>query len=221
MNERTISAVVFDMDGVLLDTERLSARCWSEIADELGIPDIDRVYKRCIGRTTPDTMEILREEYGDSLDLDDLYERSRQRIFKYIREDGIPVKPQAGEVLRGLSNRGVPLALASSTRYDTVCAQLKMAGLYEYFNVIIGGDNIANGKPAPDIYLAACESLGVRPENAAAVEDSFNGIRSAHSAGLYTIMIPDMLEPDEELLKLIDLKAKDLKEAFDILDITI
>lgn len=221
MNERKITAVVFDMDGVLLDTERLSAKCWAEIADERGIPDIDRVYKLCIGRTTPDTYEILRREYGDAIDLDELYECSRQRIFKYIDEDGIPVKPQAAEVLRGLSERGVPLALASSTKYETVCRQLKMAGLYEYFNVIIGGDKIANGKPAPDIYLAACESLGVDPKNCAAVEDSYNGVKSARSAGLYTVMVPDILEPTEEILPFIDLKANDLKEAFTKIDITI
>ena len=158
----------------------------------------------------------MGETYPD-IDVEEVYGELRQVMHCTIAEDGLPVKPYAEDILKALKERGVPTALASSTRQVTVEAQLEMAGFTQYFDAVIGGDAIEHSKPAPDIYLAACEKLGVFPEKAAAVEDSFNGVRSASSAGLYTVMVPDLLQPDDEMKGLADVIAADLNEAKELL----
>ena len=210
-----IEAVVFDMDGVLFDTERLCLRVWKIVGERHGIEGIEDIFPLCIGRTTPDTKRIITEHYS-GLDIDPLYEEIRDVMKQLIAEEGLPKMPHAEEVLNGLKASGMPLALASSSRYETVSRELKMAGFYDYFKVIIGGDLVENGKPAPDIYLKACELLGVKPENAAAVEDSFNGVRAAHAAGMVTIMVPDMAQPDEEMRGIASNICKDIREVLQI-----
>lgn len=210
-----MEAIVFDMDGVLFDTERLCLRAWKIVAERHGIEGIEEVFPLCIGRTTPDTKQIILDRYGD-IDIDPMYEEIRAEIKRIIADEGLPKMPYAEEVLTELSRRGIPLALASSTRYATVCTQLKMAGFYDFFKVIVGGDMVECGKPAPDIYLKACELMGVSPEGAAAVEDSFNGIRAAKAAGMYAVMVPDMVKPDEEMKSLADVICDDLRGILDI-----
>ena len=214
--EKKLSAVVFDMDGVLFDTERLCLIVWKKIAEKYGLDKVEEVYHKTIGRTTADTKIIVAETYPD-IDVEEVYGELRQVMHCTIAEDGLPVKPYAEEILIALKERGVPTALASSTRQATVEAQLEMAGFTKYFDAVIGGDTIEHSKPAPDIYLAACERLGVKPEEAAAVEDSFNGIRSAHAAGLYAVMVPDLLQPDDEMKTLADVIAADLNEAKEVI----
>ncbi len=209
--EKKLSAVVFDMDGVLFDTERLCLIVWKKIAKKYGLENVEMVYHKTIGRTTPDTKRIVAETYPD-IDVETVYGELRLAMHCTIAEDGLPVKPYAEDILKALKEKNVPVALASSTRQVTVEAQLEMAGFTQYFDAVIGGDSIGHSKPAPDIYLAACEKLGVSPETAAAVEDSFNGVRSAHSAGLYTVMVPDLLTPDDEMKSLADVIAADLDE---------
>ena len=116
------------------------------------------------------------------------------------------------EILEYLKENRIPTALASSTRRTAVMEHLDRAGITSYFQKIICGDMVEHGKPAPDIYLKACEELGVAPGQALAVEDSFNGIRSAYAAGLYTVMVPDQLPPTEEILALVDKKCDSLTE---------
>lgn len=212
MESSRISAVVFDMDGVLFDTERLTLIVWKQIAKRHGLENIEEVYHKAIGRTTEKTKLLVHEAYP-GLDVDALYSELRELMRSTIAEQGLPIKPYSREILEALREKKIPLALASSTRYETVKAQLGMTGYIDYFDVVIGGDMAEHSKPAPDIYIKACEKLGIAPDKAAAVEDSFNGIRSASVAGLYTVMVPDILQPDDELLKLVDAKCTDLNEA--------
>ena len=212
MESSRISAVVFDMDGVLFDTERLTLIVWKQIAKRHGLENIEEVYHKAIGRTTEETKLLVHEAYL-GLDVDALYSELRKLMRSTIAEQGLPIKPYSREILEALREKKIPLALASSTRYETVKAQLGMTGYIDYFDVVIGGDMAEHSKPAPDIYIKACEKLGIAPDKAAAVEDSFNGIRSASVAGLYTVMVPDILQPDDELLKLVDAKCTDLNEA--------
>lgn len=121
-------------------------------------------------------------------------------LFHEIADtEGIPVKPGAAELLQYLSEEKVPLGLASSTRLAVVTQELQAAGLYDYFQVVVGGDLLKNSKPAPDIYLMTCERMGALPENTYAIEDSYNGIRSAHSAGMRPVMVPDLTPATEEM----------------------
>lgn len=197
-----ISAVVFDMDGVLLDTERICRICWTRAARELGMADIERAYKACVGTNVNDTIEILKKQYGAEFDAHGFYSRTSDLFHDIEKEQGIPLMPSVKECLDTLRATRMRIAVASSTRTQTVHRQLKAAGLFDYFETITCGDTVVHSKPAPDIYLNACASLGLAPQSCIAVEDSPNGIRSAHSAGMKCIMVPDQIEPTDGIRKI-------------------
>lgn len=215
-----LDGIIFDMDGVILDTEALSMRCWKVVGDRYGLENVEHNIRLCIGRSTKDTKRIIREAYGDKVDLEQLYAESRQVIKEAFEREGIPVKDGAREVLKWLHDSGVRLALASSTSYDTVVREMREVGIIDCFDVIVGGDMVENSKPQPDIYLLACKKLGVEPQNTLAVEDSLNGIISASAAGMIPILIPDLIRPDEEMLKKAYVKLDSLMELKDKLSAT-
>lgn len=198
----SVPAVIFDMDGTIFDSERLVLDCWERIGKKHGIGDIREVFIRCIGTNHVRTQEIIYGHYGSDFPYKKFSEESSRLFHEAADKEGIPLKPGAEEILRYLSENKVPLGLASSTRLASVTQELQAAGLYAFFQVLVGGDLIKNSKPAPDIYLMACERLGILPEDTYAIEDSYNGIRSAHSAGMRPIMVPDLLPETEEMLHL-------------------
>ncbi len=198
MRQADIS-VVFDMDGTIFDTERLVLDCWEQVGERHGIPGIREVFIRCIGTNSARTQEIVYEHYGKDFPYEKFSGESSVLFHEIADTEGIPVKPGAAELLKYLSENKVPLGLASSTRLAVVTQELQAAGLYDYFQVVVGGDLLKNSKPAPDIYLMTCGRMGVVPENTYAIEDSYNGIRSAHSAGMRPIMVPDLLPATEEM----------------------
>lgn len=197
--ERSNIAVIFDMDGTIFDSERLVLECWERIGEKYGIPDIGEVFMRCIGTNKVRTQEIVFSHYGKDFPYERFSEESSVLFHERTERGGLPVKPGAREILAYLREQEVSLGLASSTRLAVVTQELKEAGLYEYFQTVVGGDLLKNSKPAPDIYLMACERMNVCPENTYAIEDSYNGIRSAHAAGLHPIMVPDMMPATEEM----------------------
>ena len=197
-------AFVFDMDGVIFDSERAVIESWKIIAPQYGITDIEEHCYSVIGRNADMTRKLFKERYGDELPYDEMVSRRREIIWKMFEENKVAVKPGVRELLGFLKENGFKIALASSTAYDLVARELKIAELIDYFDEIVCGNMVSRSKPAPDIFLEACRRIGVEPGNCVAVEDSFNGIRAAHSAGLYTIMVPDLLAPDEEIKSLCD-----------------
>lgn len=200
--KKSAPAIIFDMDGTILDSERLVLDCWERIGKKHGIPDIREVFIRCIGTNNVRTQEIIYGHYGRDFPYKKFSEESSLLFHEVADKEGIPLKPGAEEILMYLSENRIPLGLASSTRLASVTQELRAAGLYAYFQVVVGGDLIKNSKPAPDIYLMACERLGVLPQNTYAIEDSYNGIRSAHSAGMHPVMVPDLLPETEEMRNL-------------------
>lgn len=211
MDTKEIKAVVFDMDGVLLDTETICDKTWDIAAKELGLDQMTEAKKRCLGTSKNDTALILNEIYGKDFDIDAFMERTGEIFHEIEEKNGIGKMFWAKESLEALKEN-YRIALASSTREKTVRRQLKDAGLLEFFETITTGDMVEHSKPEPDIYLKACKSLHLSPENCIAVEDSPNGIKSAKNAGMKTVMIPDRIEPDEKTKKLCDAVFKNLKE---------
>lgn len=214
-------AVVFDMDGVIFDSERLVLECWSEIADRRGIENIEEAMRECLGVNAVQTKEIMLRRYGREFPYD-AFRKEASALF-HERYDGgrLPLKKGVRELLSYLKDRGIKIALASSTREKIVRQELSDAGILDYFEQVICGDMVERSKPAPDIYLKACEALGVTPAEAYAVEDSYNGIRSANAAGLLAIMVPDLSEPTPEMERLAVRILPDLAEVVRYMDKTL
>ncbi len=192
-------AIVFDMDGVLIDSERLVLKAWQHVGEELGLPDLSDIFHKALGTTHAHTATLFAESFGESFDYIGFRDRVRAYFYNVLTANGAPLKAGVIELLDWLKAEGWHIGLASSTREVGVRLNMERTGLISYFDVLIGGDMLKASKPAPDIYLRACAELGVSPQEAYAVEDSFNGIRSAHAAGMHAIMVPDMVPANEEM----------------------
>lgn len=212
-----MKAVVFDMDGVLFDTEKLCLDSWSHVAKEQGFEGMEEVFEQCIGLNANDTKNLILNYYGQDFPYDSFRVKASEWFWEYIRKKGLPIKTGVKKILPYLQQEGYQIGLASSTRYESVVACLKRADIIDYFSVIVTGDMIEHSKPQPDIYLLACKKLGVEPEEAYAIEDSPNGIRSASAAGMKAIMVPDMLLPDAEMKRLSHVICQDLNEVIKFL----
>lgn len=210
-----MKAVVFDMDGVLFDTEVLCMKAWVAVAEKLGLPGMEQVFPKCIGCNANGSRRYVMEAYGEDFDYAGFRAQASDWFWDYIRKNGLPVKPGAEEILRWLKEDGWIIGLASSTKRSTVVDHLEHAGMRDYFSTVVTGDMVEHGKPEPDIYLMACRELAAEPAAAYAIEDSPNGIRSAHAAGMMPLMVPDMLAPDEEMRALsVDI----FKDLYGVLD---
>lgn len=207
-----MKTVVFDMDGVLFDTERLCLESWAFIAKKQGFEGMEAVFEQCIGLNGNDTRELVLNHYGPDFPYDTFKVQASEWFWEYIHQNGLPIKPGVREILPYLKQSGYQVGLASSTKYESVVNHLKRAEIIDYFSVIVTGDMVEHSKPRPDIYLLACEKLQVNPSEAYAIEDSPNGIRSAAQAGMKPIMVPDMVAPDAEMEQLSFLICKDLVE---------
>lgn len=207
-----MKAVVFDMDGVIFDTEKLCYDSWCAVAKEHDIPDMDIVFPKCIGTNSRDTRQIVMDHYGPDFEYDVFSKEADGRFWEYIETKGIPVKKGVKELLEFLKKSGYQIALASSTKRASVEFHLSGVGILEYFQSLTTGDMVTHSKPDPEIYRLACESLGVEPAEAYAIEDSYNGIRSAYAAGMKPIMVPDLIPPNEEMEEKAHVILKDLLE---------
>ena len=207
--------VVFDMDGVIFDSERGCLNIWKELAEENGLKDMEKVFIRCIGTTVVSTRKILKDAYGEDFDVEYFQKEASVRFHEKYDDGRLPMLPGAKEVLEYLKDNGYIVGLASSTREATVKQQLTDAGLIGYFDHITCGDMLKVSKPEPDIYLLACKNLNVLPKEAIAIEDSYNGIRSAHRAGMLPIMVPDLIPADEEMK---ELSFKIFNNLFEVID---
>ena len=213
-----IQAVIFDMDGVIFDTERLALKVWMRTAEELGIPDIELLYPSCIGTNYARTQEILYDRYGSSFPQKEFTDRVR-KYFKEATYGGLPVKPGAEELLSQLKVQHTPTALASSTASEIVRQELEDADLIGYFDALICGDMVRHSKPDPEIFLKAGEAVNAEPSGCLVIEDSFNGVRACKASGLYTVMVPDIIRPDDEMRELADVILPSLKEVQDFLNL--
>lgn len=200
--ETALKTVVFDMDGVLFDTEALVLSCWKLVGEKYGLKDIEEAFRRCIGTNSAQTRKIVCDFWGEALDYEKFRREASYVFRRKVDAHGIPVKRGARELLSYLKVNGYRTGLATSTRRQAAEQELEQAGLLRFFPVIVGGDMVTHSKPHPEIYFRACRELGVDPSQAFAIEDSYHGVRSAHAAGMRVFMVPDLIEPDEEMAEL-------------------
>jgi len=207
-----IEAVIFDMDGILFDSERIITSCWYDQAEALHIPreKMQIAVEGCIGLNRNDTQVFFENLFGDEVDYPAFREMTHQRFNEEVTQKGLPVMKGAYEILEFLEKTPLKIGLASSSRTENVWKHIRNHQMDHYFEVVVCGDSVEHSKPEPDIYLKACEAIGVDPRKCIAIEDSPNGIRSAYAAGMVPIMVPDQVQPTEELLKLIHQKFDSL-----------
>jgi HAD superfamily hydrolase (TIGR01509 family) len=192
-----IKAVVFDMDGVLLDTERVMKKAWYRAGEELGFKDAKLASNLAMGRNSEGVRLLFAETFPE-VDFVEFNRRYHTYMEKDLLENGVPIKDGVVEMMQFLKENGYKIAVATSTSSQKAIPQLKEVKIADYFDIIMTGDTVKKGKPDPEIYLTACEKLGVKPESAYAVEDSPNGIKSAFNAGMKTVFIPDLADmPDD------------------------
>jgi beta-phosphoglucomutase-like phosphatase (HAD superfamily) len=192
-------AAIFDMDGLMLDTEPLAARAWAEAAASLGVPFDAQLCARMIGRNFADCAAMARAHYPHDYPVDALLASWHSAYDGIVARDGLSLKAGVFELLDWLGGLSIPCAVATSTRRDRALSKLSHTGLLPRFAALVGGDEIEHGKPAPDIYLEAARRIAALPEMCVVLEDSEPGVRGALAAGMTPIMVPDLQQPSHEL----------------------
>lgn len=212
-----VKAFIFDLDGTLIDTEKIYRKLWPIAVSKLGFELKDEQYLtlRSLGR--PYAPRRFKEWFGESFDYDEARRIRKGYFDSYIEEHGIDVKPGAEELLRYLHERGIITAIATATDPARAGEYLKMTGLEHHFDHVISATMVDEGKPSPKVYLYACSVLGLNPAECVAVEDAPNGVTSAYRAGMKVIMVPDLTQPDDELNKMITVKVDSLDEIVNLL----
>ncbi len=207
-----MKTIIFDMDGLMFDTERVFVEAWDYAGEQIGIGKAGYMTLKTLGMNIAMSREVWKSEFGDGYDEEGLRKYTKEFLTEYYRVNRVPVKKGLYSLLDFCRINNYRLAVASSSPQWEVENHLKDAGVFEYFEVIVCGDMINKSKPEPDIYLKACELLGVSPDDCYALEDSKSGLIAAYRAGLKPIMVPDLWQPDYETEKILYRKFTDLDE---------
>lgn len=212
-----VEAVVFDMDGLIFDSERIVQRSWNIAGEELGYGRIGEHIYHTLGFNVKRREQYFKGVYGQDFRMTEFGVLTGKAFRQIVAEEGLTVKPGVRELLDYLRMHRIKTAVATSSRREYSIEILTNAGLWQYFDGAVFGDMVENAKPDPEIYRKACERIGADPAKSVALEDSPAGIRSAHAAGMTPLMIPDLVEPDEEIQKLYYRKFPTLIQVLDFL----
>lgn len=211
-----MKAVIFDMDGVLIDTEKYLVKFWCQAGREFGY-DIKRedalMIRSLAGKYAKPKLQSI---YGANFNYVGVRQRRKELMQDWLEKNGIEKKEGVDEILPYLKEKGLKIAVATATDEERAIKYLKKIGIYHWFDQVICANMVENGKPMPDIYLYACEQIGEEPKNCYAVEDSPNGVKAAALAGCRVIMVPDLSEPDKETEKLLYTKVTSLSKIKDV-----
>jgi HAD superfamily hydrolase (TIGR01509 family) len=193
------SAAIFDLDGLVLDTETVSYAAWRQVTADLGFVLEDKVYHKIIGLGIPDAEKVFTDAFGPDFPFERANQQRLEFMYSYIETHPVSVKPGLLELLDFLDRSGLPKALATSSIRALTVRLLGAAGLAGRFEVIVCGDEVRNGKPSPEPFLQAAERLNIAPEKCLVFEDSENGVCSAHAAGMTVLIVPDHKQPSEQI----------------------
>jgi HAD superfamily hydrolase (TIGR01509 family) len=213
-----IQGLIFDMDGLLLDTEQYYFRYWIQSAIESGYPMKPRHALAIRSLSAPYAERYLKRELGCDFDYHAVRARRRALIQEAMERDGIVCKAGARALLEYCQKAGILTAVATATAREHAIEHLEQVGIRTLFSVIVGGDSIAHGKPAPDIYQKAADLLSLAPKDCLALEDSPNGILSAFAAGCQPVMVPDLTEPEECIKPLLYAQVASLEDVIGLIE---
>lgn len=205
-------AVLFDMDGLMFDTERLADEIWISLAPQFGYTLDSAGVSVLRGRNKHDGGIALRALLGDEVPYEAWWEAAHTELLHRL-EDAVPLRPKLLELLDHLHALALPLAVVSSSHTSSVEHHLARTGLRDRFTCVIGGDRVVHSKPAPDIYLLGAQTLGIAPTDCLVLEDSYNGCRAGHAAGCRVVMVPDLDPATPEMRAITVGVVKDLMEA--------
>jgi HAD superfamily hydrolase (TIGR01509 family) len=211
-----IHGAIFDMDGLMIDTEKLFTRFWREAAAFYGFNmTLDQALSiRSLAAKYSEP--LLKSIFGDSFDYQKVHAKRVEIMSAYVDTHGVEKKSGLDELLCFLKSKNIKTAVATASNFKRTSGYLKSINVFDMFDEIVCGDMIENGKPAPDIYLTAAKALNLPPNECIALEDSPNGLQSAYSAGCLPVMVPDMSQPDEELMKIIYAKCDTLSDVISL-----
>jgi HAD superfamily hydrolase (TIGR01509 family) len=209
-NARPIDAVIFDMDGLLIDTERLAVRALGAAANSMGTDVPEAFCRVLIGVPADQCRKMARGRCGPDFSVQAYFESADRYMTELIEAGQLRPKPGASELLTWLEEQRVPKAVATSSTRAKALDRLWNAGILSRFDTIVSRDDVQRGRPYPDLYLRAAETLGIPPAGCLALEDSYNGVRAAHAAGAQAIMVPDLLVPTDEMQSMCETIATDL-----------
>ncbi len=213
----TVEAILFDMDGLVLDTEKLYTRFWQEAAVALGYP---MTKEQALGMRSLNRgagLSKMQSYFGENVDYDGIRGKRIEMMDAFVEKEGVTLKPGIHELLACLKEKGIKTAIATSSPIERTILYLTSVGLEKSFDELISGYMVEKGKPEPDIYLYAAKKLGVKPEHCMVLEDSPAGILAAYRAGCKPVMVPDQDEPDEDIKPLLYAKAASLLEVISLL----
>lgn len=208
-----LAGIIFDMDGTLLDTERLALRAWKATERQTGVTFPDGFVISIIGANSRTAHAKGAEALGSVPAAEAFFDAYRESYHRHMEEEGLPIKRGAREILEWSQANHLRLALATSTRRAVAAKKLDRTGFDHFFDVVVCGDEVENGKPAPDIFAKACALLSLKTEHVVAIEDSPNGVRSATAAGIRTLLIPDLAPISPAVAELAWKVSENLAEA--------
>ena len=209
-----LNAAIFDMDGLLFDTERLCCEAWRSVSFTAGYKMEDALFFACVGRNNRDTRTIVMESCGPDFPYDDFNRKAREWMTERMKANGPPEKPGIRPLFEFLKAHSIPIALATSTSEKSARWMIERSGLTPYFSAWAFGSEVERGKPEPDIFRLALSRMGVLdPSKCVVFEDSPAGLTAAMAAGMKAVFVPDMIVPDEEILGRIWKRINVLDEA--------
>lgn len=215
MKNTEIKGVVFDMDGLMFDSERIVQLSWDQAGERMGLGKLGHNIYHTLGFNREKRKEYFKEKYGEDFPFEKFQELYRQCYQDYVQAKGLPAKPGLGEILEFLREKKIPMAVATSSSEEHARGNLEREGILQYFQAVITGNMVSKGKPYPEIYQKACKALGLAPERVLALEDSYSGLRAAHAAGMITVMVPDLLKDSSCVEEILDGKMDSLFEVRD------